>query len=97
MAPDGTLLVVSSGVTLVSPDDAEPLGHLKDGGENLHAARISGDTLHLITEKGARTLRLSPSAWHATLCGALDGPNSRTRRGRPVLDLAKDTPPCPST
>ncbi|MFE0471603.1 trypsin-like peptidase domain-containing protein [Streptomyces sp. NPDC058947] len=97
VAPDGTLLVHGAGLSLVSPDDAEPLGHLNTGGENLHAARIDGDTLHLVTEKGSRTLRLSPSVWHETLCAALDGPNSPAQRRRPVLDLAKDTPPCPST
>ncbi|MFF8673072.1 trypsin-like peptidase domain-containing protein [Streptomyces sp. NPDC015242] len=97
VAPDGTLLVHGAGVSLVSPDDGESLGRLEDGGENVHAARIEGDTLHLVTEKGARTLRLSPSAWHDTLCAALEGPNTRAQRARPVLDMAKDTPPCPST
>ncbi|MEU0197995.1 MULTISPECIES: trypsin-like peptidase domain-containing protein [unclassified Streptomyces] len=97
VAPDGTLLVVSSGVSLVSPDDAEPLGQLNGGDENLHAARITGDTLHLVTDKAARTLRLSPAAWHDTLCAALDGPNSPSQRNRPVLDMARNTPPCPST
>ncbi|MGW5131203.1 nSTAND1 domain-containing NTPase [Streptomyces sp. NPDC004135] len=97
VAPDGTLAVAAAGVSLVSPDDAEPLGHLKDGGENLHAVRIHGDTLHLATDKGTRALRLSPDAWHETLCAALDGPNSAAQNGRPVLEAAKDTPPCPPT
>ncbi|MBD2817451.1 hypothetical protein ID867_03265 [Streptomyces parvulus] len=96
--PDGTLVTAQAGAEagLYSPDDAEPLGVLKGSGYGLHAARVSGDTLHLVSDKGTRALRLSPDAWYDTLCGALEGPNSRAQRDRPELDVARSTPPCPS-
>ncbi|MET9715367.1 trypsin-like peptidase domain-containing protein [Streptomyces rochei] len=98
VAPDGTLLAALGGADagLYSPEDAEPLGVLKGSGYGLHAARVSGDTLHLVSDKGTRALRLSPDAWYDTLCGALEGPNSRAQRDRPELDVARSTPPCPS-
>lgn len=98
LTPDGTLVTAQAGAEagLYSPDDAEPLGVLKGSGYGLHAARVSGDTLHLVSDKGTRALRLSPDAWYDTLCGALQGPNSRAQRDRPELDVARSTPPCPS-
>ncbi|PZT68982.1 hypothetical protein DN402_16495 [Streptomyces sp. SW4] len=97
VAPDGTLVVTRVGdAGLYSPDGGEPLGLLSGVGYDILAARITGDTLVLVTDKADRRIRLSPDAWYDTLCAALDGPNSPAQRGRPELEPARDTPPCPA-
>ncbi|MCC4314813.1 nSTAND1 domain-containing NTPase [Streptomyces malaysiensis] len=96
VTPNGTLLATSEGsdAGLYSPDDGEPLGLLNGTGYSLQAFRTSGNTLHMVTDNGNRTLRLSPDAWYDTLCAALHGANSRAQRDRPQLGMAKETPPC---
>ncbi|MFC9957557.1 trypsin-like peptidase domain-containing protein [Streptomyces nigra] len=98
VAPDGTLVVNLVGdVGLFAPDDAEPLGRLRQtSGDSLRIAQVQGDRLRLLSDKDDRTLHLSPATWHTTLCAALPGPNSRTQRDRLDLDMARDTAPCPS-
>jgi len=98
VAPDGTLVVNLVGdVGLFSPDDAEPLGRLRQtSGDSLRTARLRGDRLRLLSDKDDRTLALSPTTWHTRLCAALPGPNSRAQRERPTLEMARRTNPCPS-
>ncbi|MGW4085991.1 nSTAND1 domain-containing NTPase [Streptomyces sp. NPDC004822] len=98
VAPDGTLVVNLVGdVGLFSPDDAEPLGRLRQtSGDSLRTARLRGDRLRLLSDKDDRTLALSPTTWHTRLCAALPGPNSRAQRERPALEMARQPDPCPS-
>ncbi|MFI5799021.1 trypsin-like peptidase domain-containing protein [Streptomyces sp. NPDC051677] len=99
IAPDGTLVTLSSStVSLFSPSNGEPLGHLTwPTHSSLNAGHLTKNSLRLLSDVDDLTLHLSPTHWHDTICSAAPGPYTPTQRTAPRLKLARETAPCPAS
>jgi hypothetical protein len=99
VASDGPLIVNFTGeIGLFSPESGELLGRLEQPVTSTLATwRLTGDALRMLSGEDDRTVSLSPTRWHRTLCAAAPGPYSPAQRASPRLDLARRTQPCPGT